>query len=86
MSEETHGSYAQIFLYLLKEGGWHRAREVFSRVLVTSANRSAVMNQMCTAGYISKRVSEDGAVEYGVTKECRVPRFLSVGDLSEALF
>ena len=85
MNEETDGPYARIWLYLASAGGWHTCREVFASVNVVSTNRSKLLCNMADAGYIVQKPGEGKHSIYGVTGVCRVPRFVSVGQVAQAV-
>jgi hypothetical protein len=83
MSESR--TYARIWLHVVREGGWHASREIFDAVTVDAANPSSVLGQMLEAGYLVRRQGQKGKYEYAVMPSCRLPRTLSVGELTEAL-
>lgn len=86
LNEEAYGKFAVVFLHLLREGGWHTCKEVFASAGIDARNRSALLAQMVNGGYLAKRPGPDpGSMVYGVTSSCRVPRFVSIGDVASAV-
>ena len=86
MSDFHTGTHRKIWLHLLREGGFHSVRELQSAVQnVYTPNWHATMREMTRTGAVAKREGKAGALEYGVTLGCHLPREMTVGDVADAL-
>lgn len=79
---ETSAPARAIWLHLLRQGGFHSTGEISKALSDTTvfANLYATVAEMARSGAVIKR-----GQQYGVTVACRVPRGVSVGDVTEAL-
>lgn len=80
------GFYRQAWL-IVARGGWWTAKEIIAEIdLQTSADYAVSMlcNMATKDGLLEKRGTRLKA-EYAVTRNCSIPRGLTVGDVSRAV-
>jgi DNA-binding HxlR family transcriptional regulator len=74
-----------IWLLLLKEGGRWSVNEIGSEL--GAADPSLLcrfMHQMCERGYLRRHTSPRERHQYSVDRTCKIPLFLTMGDLMDA--
>lgn len=83
-AEDSKIETKEIWLLLLKEGGWWGAGEIANELGGHYDYVCRVIYQMCTRGYLKRHERVAERIAYSVDKTCKVPLKLKVSDLIEA--